>query len=329
MARTTDWENRIGRRVTLRDLYVLSAVVRWGSMAKAASHLAMSQSAVSESIAHLENAIRVRLLDRTSHGIEPTIYAETLLKRGHVIFDELQQAIEDIEFLANPTMGEVRIASPEFLTEWLIPTTIDQLSRRYPQIVVRVFQPDTTTLEHKELQERNVDLVVTRVPKNFASDIFDIEVLFDDPHYVVAGSGSHWAHLRKIALVELANEPWIIPPSPVIDALLTKMFETEGLKPPSKRVIAGSVVLRMHLLATGRFLSLFPKSVLRTATQRWSIKTLPFDLRAEAQPIAIITLKNRTLSAVTQLFINELRAVAKGVATAAYALQALVIPLCA
>ena len=149
MARTTDWENRIGRRITLRDLHILSTVVRWGSMAKAASHLAMSQSAVSESISHLEAAISVRLLDRTPQGIEPTIYAETLLKRGHVVFDELQQAIEDIEFLANPTVGEVRIACPEFLTEWLMPRTIDKLSCRFPQVVVRVFQPDTTTLEHR------------------------------------------------------------------------------------------------------------------------------------------------------------------------------------
>jgi DNA-binding transcriptional LysR family regulator len=152
----------------------------------------MSQSAVSESILHLESAIRVRLLDRTPQGIEPTIYAETLLKRGHVVFDELQQAIEDIEFLANPTVGEVRIACPEFLTEWLMPTTIDKLSCRFPQIVVRVFQPDPT-MEHRELRERSVDIVVTRVPKNFASDIFDIEVLFDDPHFVVAGAESRWA----------------------------------------------------------------------------------------------------------------------------------------
>jgi DNA-binding transcriptional LysR family regulator len=293
MSRTTDWESRIGRRVTLRDLHVLSTVVRWGSMAKAASHLAMSQSAVSESIAHLEDAIRVRLLDRTPQGIAPTIYAETLLKRGHVIFDELQQAIKDIEFLANPTVGEVRIAIPEFLTEWLLPTAIDKLSRRYPQIVVRVFQPNTMTLEHRELQDRSVDLVVTRVPRSFASDIFDMEALFDDPHFVVAGKGSRWAEASNIILAELENEPWTIPPSPVIDTLLQEIFETQGLKPPSKRVIAGSVVLRMHLLATGRFLSLFPTSVLRTAAQQWSIKTLPFDLRAKAQPIAILTLKNR------------------------------------
>ena len=311
MSRTTDWESRIGRRVTLRDLHVLSTVVRWGSMAKAASHLAMSQSAVSESIAHLEDAIRVRLLDRTPQGIAPTIYAETLLKRGHVIFDELQQAVKDIEFLANPTVGEVRIAIPEFLTEWLLPTAIDKLSRRYPQIVVRVFQPNTMTLEHRELQDRSVDLVVTRVPRSFASDIFDMEALFDDPHFVVAGKGSCWAEASNIILAELENEPWTIPPSPVIDTLLQEIFETQGLKPPSKRVIAGSVVLRMHLLATGRFLSLFPTSVLRTAAQQWSIKTLPFDLRAKAQPIAILTLKNRTLSAVAQLLIEELREAAK------------------
>ena len=58
-------------------------------------------------------------------------------------------------------------------------------------------------------------------------------------------------------------------------------------------------------------LSLFPTSVLRIAAQQWSIKTLPFDLRAKAQPIAILTLKNRTLSAVAQLLIEELREVAK------------------
>jgi hypothetical protein len=53
--------------------------------------------------------------------------------------------------------------------------------------------------------------------------------------------------------------------------------------------------------------------VLRTAAQQWSIKMLPFDLRAKAQPIAILTLKNRTLSRVAQVFIEELRAVARDV----------------
>ncbi|HEY0567632.1 MAG TPA: LysR family transcriptional regulator, partial [Xanthobacteraceae bacterium] len=47
------WESRIGRRLKLRDLHILSAVVQWGSMAKASTHLAMSQPAVSQAIANL------------------------------------------------------------------------------------------------------------------------------------------------------------------------------------------------------------------------------------------------------------------------------------
>ena len=81
------WESRIGRRLKLRDLHILSIVVQWGSMAKAAAQLAMSQPSVSESIASLEAALRVRLLDRNARGVEPTFYAHALLKRGDVVFD--------------------------------------------------------------------------------------------------------------------------------------------------------------------------------------------------------------------------------------------------
>src|SRR5687767_15792267 len=100
---TKHWESRIGRRMRLRDLHILFAVVQWGSMAKAATHLAMSQPAVSEAIANLEAALRVRLLDRSSRGVEPTLYAHALLKRGNVVFDELRLGISDIELLADPT----------------------------------------------------------------------------------------------------------------------------------------------------------------------------------------------------------------------------------
>src|SRR4051794_15771530 len=103
-------EARIGPRPKLRDLHNLSVVVECGSMARAASQLAMSQPAVSESVASLEAALRVRLLDRSTRGVEPTRYAQALLKRGHVVFDELMQGVRDIEFLANPSVGEVRVA---------------------------------------------------------------------------------------------------------------------------------------------------------------------------------------------------------------------------
>jgi DNA-binding transcriptional LysR family regulator len=308
---TQDWENRIGRRVTLRDLHILSAVVRWGSMAKAAARLATSQSAVSEAIANLEDALHVRLLDRSAQGIEPTIYANALLKRSHAVFDELKQGIKDIEFLSDPEAGEVRIASPDFLSAWLLPVAIERLSRDRPQISIRVIQHDATTLEFRELQERSVDLVITRIPKAFKDDDLETEVLLDDTHFVVAGAQSRWARRPSITLAELADEPWLLTSNPTADAVLQEAFEAQGLKAPSERVIAASVLLRVHLLATGRFLSVLSDSVLRGVAKQLSFKVLPIDLRIKAPPVAIVRLKNRTMSPVVQLFIDHLREVAK------------------
>src|SRR5271169_668203 len=72
---------RISRRLKLRHLDVLQVVVQWGSMAKAAEHLAISQPVVSKTIADLENTLGVRLLDRKPHGVEPRLTALVILDR--------------------------------------------------------------------------------------------------------------------------------------------------------------------------------------------------------------------------------------------------------
>ena len=103
------WDERIGRRLKLRDVNILLAVVQWGGMAKAARRLAVSQPVVSKAIADLEQALGVRLLDRDRHGVEPTPYGRALLDHGLAAFDELKQAVKKIESLADPTVGEVRV----------------------------------------------------------------------------------------------------------------------------------------------------------------------------------------------------------------------------
>src|SRR5882762_10087933 len=113
MGVTMEWNERIGRRLKLRDLHILLAVVERGSMAKAANALAMSQPAVSKAIADMERELGIRLLDRTARGIAPTTYGRALAKRGLTIFDELRQGVQELEFLADPTVGELRIGSSE------------------------------------------------------------------------------------------------------------------------------------------------------------------------------------------------------------------------
>lgn len=308
---THDWEGRIGRRLKLRDLHILSAVVRWGSMAKAATQLSMSQPAVSESIASLEAALRVRLLDRSTRGTVPTLYAQALLKRGDVVFDELRQGMRDIEFLVNPTVGDVRVACGDTLAAGLLPASIDRLSRQHPRIVVRVVQASAERLDFRELRERKVDLALARVSKSFADDDLAVEILFEDAHRVVAGARSPWARRRKVTLEELSGEAWMFASNQVIRELVTEAFKARGLALPQERVNASSILLRNQLLATGRFLTVLPDSVLRYNARQWPLKALPVDLGAKPHSVAIVTLKNRTLSPVVELFAGHVRRAAK------------------
>ena len=307
----TDWDSRIGRRLTLRDLHVLSSVVRWGSMAKAAAHLSTTQSVVSDAVASLESALGVRLLDRSAKGVEPTVYARTLLKRTDVVFDELRAGVKDIEALAQSTAGEVRIACPEFLAGGLIPDVVDGFSRLYPDIVCRVADADSTTLEFRQLQERSVDLMVARIPASFSDDDLAVEILFDDPHVIVAGAGSPWSGRRNVSLADLAGEPWIIPASLIVRDILAEAFEAEKLKVPEGRIVSSFVLMRNHLLATGRFLTVLPASVLQYNAKQWGLRALPIKLGGRPRPIAIVMLKNRSVSPAVRLFVEHLRATAK------------------
>src|SRR5438045_3255178 len=118
------WDERVGRRLKLRDLHILLAVVQAGSMAKASTRLAVSQPAVSKAIAEMEHTLGVPLLDRNSKGVEPTSYGRALMKRSVAAFDELRQGVKEIEFLSDPTTGELRLGSSEPLAAGLVTAII-------------------------------------------------------------------------------------------------------------------------------------------------------------------------------------------------------------
>src|SRR5437867_10419188 len=151
--------DRIGRRLKLQDLHVLMTVVQAGSMGKAAERLNTVQPAISRSIAELEHALGVRLLDRHRQGIEPTEYGRALLDCGVAVFDDLRQGVKNIEFLADPAAGEVRIGCTPILAASFVSAVIDRLSLHYPRIVFHLAAANLETL-HRELSDRNLDLLI-------------------------------------------------------------------------------------------------------------------------------------------------------------------------
>jgi len=307
------WDARTRRRLKLRELDILMAVVEMGGMRKAADHLHMSQPAVSKAIADLEHTLGVSLLDRSPQGVEPTQYGRALLKRGVAVFDELKQGVQDIDFLANPQAGELRIGSSTAQSEGIVLAIIDQLSRRYPRVAFHVV-PGGTLVQYNELRERRVELAVVRLFGAATADDVNEEILFEEPLVVVAGAENPWARRRKIKLADLVNEPWTWPAGSMINSLIIEAFRANGLEAPRAAVHADAINMRISLAATGRFLAVVPAGILRFRAKGAAIKVLPVELPRTQGRIGIITLKNRTLSPLAELFIESAREVAKPLA---------------
>lgn len=305
------WADRIGRRIKLRDLHVLQAVVQAGSMTKAAGQLAISVPVVSKAIAELEHIVGVPLLDRSPQGVEPTAYGRALIRRGLVAFDELRQGVRDIEFLSDPTTGEVRVASTAPLAASIVSGVIDRLSKQYPRMVFYPTVGDTEILS-RGLGERNVDLVIGRRFGRLADEQLDFHSLYDNPYVVIAGAKNPWVHRRKVSLAELMAEPWVLPsPDSSVGSFLAEAFQVQGLDFPPTAVVAYAYEIRVSLLATNRYLTILPESVLRFPAIDPRIKLLPVELPLRRMPIGVITLKNRTLSPAAKLFIDCAREMAK------------------
>jgi len=309
------WSDRVGRRVKLRDMHILLAVAKSGSMGKAAVELAMSQPAVSKAISDLEHALGLRLLDRSPQGVEPTLYGDALLRCGTAVFDELKQGVKKLQFLKDPTVGELAIGCTEPAAGGFVAAVVDQFLREYPMVLFNVVTADPATLHRRELAQRNIEIALGPMFELLPPQEGDAEMLFDDRHIVMAAVNSEWARKRNLTLEQLIDEPWVLPPpNTSVAAYIADAFRAAGVEPPRASVLTYSLPMHRRLLATGRYVTTLPTSMLHH--NRDALRMLPVKFPARPRPVGIMTLKNRTLSPLAERFIDCARQLAKPLAKA-------------
>ena len=233
-----------------------------------------------------------------------------MIERSMAAFDELKQGIKTIEALADPEVGELWIGCPESISASLLPPIVEEFAMRYPRVVIHVRRSSAPSLDLPALRERRLDFVLVRIAKPLGTEGEDLKIerLFDDRLVVVAGAQSPLAHRRKVSLADLAAEPWVLTPSDCwTNMVLAEAFEAHGLGPPRVSLTTYSLPLRTNLVATGRFLTVFPTFAMPRDASRHALKVLPVELPHCAWPFGVVMLKNRMLSPVAERFLEHVR----------------------
>ena len=301
------WDERIGRRLTLRDLSILLTAVEAGSMSKAADRLRVSQPAISKTISLLEREVGAQLVTRSSRGIEPTEHGRALLARSRAALNELRDAVEEMDILSDPKSGELRIAANEVALSGVVGTVINRLHARYPGIVFEIVPAHTRAAQIYELEQGNVDLVIGQVTPSAVDRHLEVSELFQEQLIVVAGARNPWARRGKIELAELMDEPWAFSPlNSISGRSMEQAFRASGLGLPRIMVVSSSMQMLRRLVVDNEFLALFPRSAVQSEQ---GVRVLPVNVKALWQPIGILTVRHRTLSPLARLFIESARGV--------------------
>ena len=295
------WDDRIGRRLRLKDLHTLQTVAEVGSMVRASERLALSQPAVSKAVSDMERVLGAALLDRSARGVALTECGRLLVERTRVVFDEITQGVADIAQVSDPTRGIIRIGTTEPVAS-VVSEIISRLAGKYPRLAYDVMIGDLDTLID-ELRERRRDVLVSRWAPSPETDDLAAQPLFRSSLAVMAAHGHPLLRRKKLDLGELVDQRWTLsPPGSFLGRVVVELFRRRKLPLPPAVVTTISIHMRLNLLAGGGFLTILPAQMLRSPAHRTWLRALNVDLRDSSQPIAFVTLKKRRVNGAARLF---------------------------
>jgi DNA-binding transcriptional LysR family regulator len=252
----------------------------------------------------------VPLLDRTSQGVTPTVYGRALLARSTVVFNELRQGISEINSLADPAVGELRIGTTPPMSA-IASAVFNRLIPLYPRMTFELSVEGTDVLL-RQLRQRDIELVISRLADWVRDDDLSIETLFQDELAVICSKQNKWARRRNVTLEELAREPWVLPPaSGFLTEVMRRAFAEQGLEMPKAAVTTSSTYALSVLVGNGPFLAIHPGTMLTTPNDHPLLTAVDVRLPTTRGPIGLITLKSRSLSPTAKIFLQSAASVVK------------------
>ncbi len=188
----------------IRSLRQVIAIRKYGSFAKAAEALGVSQPNLSKSVARLEDELKLKLFDRTAKGSQLTPIGELIVERADAVIAETRDLARDAALLAGGETGIVRIGCTTALTMPLVLPLVQRIVQRHPGLRVHAETAASARLLPL-LEARELDVVFTGQAPDSSASAYVIESILETPAIFVASPSHPLASERGISVPRLAE----------------------------------------------------------------------------------------------------------------------------
>ncbi|MHC3469460.1 LysR family transcriptional regulator [Streptomyces sp. 7R007] len=262
---------RTGPDLDLRLVRYFTVVAEHLNFARAAAALHVAQPSLSRQIQRLEDALGVRLLERTSQGSRLTPAGAAFLPQAQTLLHTADQAVLSARAAAPP-----RTITVGYVEDLTVTSAVRDLRRRHPAAHVRTRHLDWD--EARALPEGRVDALVVRTPLPIPGDGLDVTVLYDEPRSLLVPASHRLAGKASVTPDDFADEPlvacagmaaawtgfWRLDPRP------------DGSVAPLGPLFVDTFEDKLEVVADGRAVALVPADD-RRCTLRDDLATVPVE----------------------------------------------------
>ncbi|WP_428390884.1 LysR family transcriptional regulator [Lichenicoccus sp.] len=242
-------------RIDPQRLIRLAVLIKSGSFKRAADQLGVTQPALSQSIAHMEDEVGVELIKRTRRGIEPTVYGQVLYERARTIDHELTQAAQQIRELAFGNKGVLTVGSTVGGAGSLVALALCKLLNSHPAASIKILESSSVRSLLARLNERTIDLLICQQPNQFELAGARPISLLRAERVACVRTGHPLS--RKATLSDFGPYPFICPPEEMGLLLgFQQIFRSAGLELP-EIIFSDSIQIAKEMVLNSNAFALF------------------------------------------------------------------------
>ena len=243
----------------LRHLRYLVAVAEQQSFSRAASHLHVSQSAISEQMADLEDEIGVRLLERGHRRTDLTEPGKIFLEHARRVLEMSRAAVLEAQRAERGQVGTLRIGFFAGGVGDGFPALIRNFRDTHPGVELTLMEMHVTE-QWRALQDGRIDLAFTRVPEPQMRREIRFEVIQHDPMVAILPLSHPRASSKRLDVKDLSRERFVVSSRGTSPSVYDKVIElcmTAGFTPEiaSVSTVWSSVIL---MVQSGEGVSILP-----------------------------------------------------------------------
>jgi LysR family hydrogen peroxide-inducible transcriptional activator len=239
----------------LHQLRYFVAVADLKNFTRAAEKCFVAQPSLSQQIINLEKELGRPLFERLGRKVRLTDAGRSLYEQAASILASVEEAKRRVSEAADPGRGKVSVGAIPTIAPYLLPPLLRQFARKFPHAGVAVHE-DLTEHTVKGCLEGDLDVGVVALP--LANDLLHVEPLFREELLLAIPPGHQFTKRRRIALEDVAEEPFILLDEIHCLGEQILRFCTQNDCHPLVQCRSAQLLTVQELVALGQGVSLIP-----------------------------------------------------------------------